>query len=117
MIGSTRQLSVWACAKPTDMRRSFDGLAALVTAALERDPLTGDFFLFVSRNRRQAKVLYWDGTGLCIFAKRLEQGRFSAPWLGKEDSTWSLTVSELQLFLEGSQLVGKTRLSPPAFAW
>ncbi len=77
MIGSTRQLSVWACAKPTDMRRSFDGLAALVTASLERDPLAGDFFLFVSRNRRQAKVLYWDGTGLCIFAKRLEQGRFS----------------------------------------
>jgi transposase len=42
--------------------------------------LSGDLFLFVSKNRRRARVLYWDGTGLCVFAKRLEKGRFAAPW-------------------------------------
>jgi len=117
MIGSTRALSVWACAVPADMRRSFDGLAAMATSALGREPLSGDMFLFVSRNRHQAKVLFWDGTGLCIFAKRLEKGRFGAPWLGKPDRSWKLTVSELQLFLEGSQLVGKAPLSPPEFSF
>src|SRR5207249_5576581 len=60
MIGSTRQLSVYAHAAPTDMRKSFDTLSALVTQALKRDPLSGDLFLFVSKNRKRAKVLMWD---------------------------------------------------------
>lgn len=115
MIGSTRQVSVWACPAPTDMRRSFDGLAAMVRSSLNRDPLVGDLFLFVSRNRRQAKVLYWDGTGLCVFAKRLEQGRFNAPWKSVPTKPWRLTMTELALFLEGSCLIGKVELSPAPF--
>jgi len=115
MIGSTRQVSVLAYAQPVDMRRSFDGLQALVSDGLKRDPLSGDLFLFVSRNRKRAKVLLWDGTGLCVFAKRLEQGRFSAPWSSSSDEPWTMTVTELQLFLEGTELLGRLPLSPKPY--
>lgn len=74
MIISARQVAVFAYAEPIDMRRSFDTLAALVKEALKQDLLSGSLFLFVSRNRKRAKVLYFDGTGLCLFAKRLEKG-------------------------------------------
>lgn len=114
MIGTTRQVTVWALGEPADLRKGFDGLAGLVGTALARDPLSGDCFLFVSRNRRRAKVLLWDGTGLCIYAKRLERGRFAAPWC-REGEVFRLTMSELALFLEGSDLVGRVRLSPPPF--
>ncbi len=117
MIGSTRQISVFACGTPTDMRKSFDGLYALVLQQLKRDPLSGDMFLFVSKNRRRAKVLFWDGTGLCVFAKRLEECRFAAPWQRLDsDGLLRLTTSELALFLEGSELIGKVSLSPKPFA-
>lgn len=114
MIGSTRAVAVHAFATPADMRKSFDALSALVTQGLGRDPLCGDLFLFISRDRKRAKVLYWDGTGLCVFAKRLERGRFSAPWRNDGRSA-RLTMSELTLLLEGSEIVGKIALSPPPY--
>jgi hypothetical protein len=77
MIGSTRALRVWAYAAPADLRKGFDGLAGLVTVQLRQDPLGGDCFLFVNLQRTRAKVLLWDGTGLCVYHKRLEQGRFA----------------------------------------
>lgn len=97
------------------MRKSFNGLFALARDALGRDVLGGDMFLFVGRTRHTAKVLLWDGTGLCVYAKRLETGRFAAPWAMGEEGRWQLTVSELQLFLEGCAWVGKIPLSPPEF--
>ena len=109
MIGSTRALRVLAYGEPADMRKGFDGLYGLVVDRLHRDPLSGDLFLFVSADRRRAKVLMWDGTGLCLYAKRLEKGRFARVW---GDATMELTMAELQLFLEGSSLVGKVRVSP-----
>ena len=111
---TTRQIQVWACAEPVSMRRSFDGLYAIAKQALGHDPLDGGFFLFVARDRRQARVLYWDGTGLVVMAKRLEKGRFNAPWEGDREKPWSLTQSELALFLEGSRLVGHFEVSPPS---
>ena len=60
----------------------------------------------------RAKVLYFDGTGLCLLHKRLSKGRFAAPWRDAQDTEWSLSPSELQLFLEGCALVGKRPLSP-----
>lgn len=114
MIGSTRQVSVYAYSGPVDMRKGFDGLSGLVERELGRDPLSGDLFLFVNRDRRRAKVLLWDGTGLCIYSKRLEQGRFACLWR-EPGGRLRLTVSELHLFLEGSKLVGKVELSPPVF--
>ena len=77
-------------------------------------PMSGDLFLFVSKRRKGCKVLVWDGTGLCIFQKRLEKGRFAAPWK-KEGSVMKMTTSELALFIEGCELVGRRALSPPAF--
>jgi len=115
MIGGSRLQRVFAFSAPVDLRKGFDGLSALVEQELGRDPLSGDLFLFVSRNRIRAKVLVWDGTGLCVYAKRLEQGRFACLWRDGEESALELTRSELDLFLEGSKLVGKIALSPPRY--
>lgn len=113
MLGSSRRVAVHAFAGPVDLRKGYDGLSALVTGGLERDPLSGDLFLFVNRRRTMAKVLLWDGTGLCVFSKRLEEGRFACLWQAPEASSVRLTSNELQLFLEGSQLIGRVELSPP----
>lgn len=115
MIGSTRQLRVHAYGEPTDMRKGFDGLYALVVEGLGQEPLSGDLYLFVNRTRHLAKVLLWDGTGLCIYSKRLEKGRFACLWRDRGASRVELTMSELQLFLEGSTLVGRVPLSPSPF--
>ena len=115
MIGSTRQVAVFAFTAPTDMRKSYDTLAALVTRTLGRDVLSGEVFVFVGKTRRRAKVLYWDGTGLCVLQKRLEKGRFAAPWQLQRDGALRWTMSELALFLEGSEFVGRVPLSPPAW--
>lgn len=115
MIGSTRQVAVWAYGAPADLRKGFDGLSALVSQRLGQDPLSGDCYLFANRTRKRAKVLLWDGTGLCIYAKRLERGRFACLWRDTEARVMRLTMSELQLFLEGSALVGRVALSPAPF--
>ena len=115
MIGSTRQVAVWAYGAAADLRKGFDGLSALVSQGLGCDPLSGDCYLFVNATRKRAKVLLWDGTGLCIYAKRLERGRFASLWRDADARSMRLTISELQLFLEGSTLVGRLALSPPPF--
>lgn len=112
MIGSTRAVRVWAYPAPTDLRRGYNGLFGLVKNGLGQDPLSGDFYLFVNRRRTSCKVLLWDGTGLCIFMKRLEGSRFAALWRDGVDQPLRLTSTELTLFIEGCQLVGKERLSP-----
>jgi transposase len=109
-----RRVAVYAYGVPTDMRKGFDGLCALVSQRLERDPLSGDVFVFLSRNRVRTKVLHFDGTGLCIYAKRLERGRFAALWREGSRDPITLTVSELDLFLDGSTVVGRLTLTPPA---
>ena len=116
MIGSTRNLRVFAYARPADMRKGFDGLCGIVTSELGADPMSGDVFLFVSADRRRAKALVWDGTGLCIYAKRLEQGRFTSLWAASRTGAVELTMTELSLFLEGSSLVGRVPLSPAPFS-
>jgi len=114
MIGSTRALRVWAYPVPADLRKGFDGLAGLVATKLQQDPLRGDCYLFVNRDRTRAKVLVYDGTGLCIYQKRLEAGRFAALWVRDGASpAVELTMSELALFLEGARMVGRLPLSPP----
>lgn len=113
MIWNGRRVRVFARAAPTDLRKGFEGLSALVRESLGRDPTSGDLFLFVARNRIRAKVLLWDGTGLCVLAKRLEEGRFAALWERAKGSEIELTSTELALFLEGCRLVGKTTISPP----
>jgi transposase len=110
VLGLSRRVRVFAYGAPVDMRKSFNTLSALVME-LGHDVVAGDAFVFVGRKRRRAKVLWFDGTGLCLLQKRLEKGRFAKVWEQTE-----LTVSELILLLEGSEAVGRVRLSPPAFS-
>lgn len=113
MIPANGARRVYACAAPTDLRKGFDGLAGLVNHQLGREATSGDLYLFVSRDRVRAKVLFWDGTGLCVYAKRLEQGRFAALWGRVRDGHVELSAAELALFLEGCREVGRRPLSPP----
>lgn len=111
ILGTSRAVRVFAYPAPVDLRKGYDGLYGLVKQGLNRDPLSGDLFLFSNRRRRGCKVLVWDGTGLCIFQKRLERGCF--PSLFREDSQpVQLTSSELALYIEGCELVGRRALSP-----
>ena len=110
MIGLPRGLDVFIYPEPCDMRRSFNTLSLLVEQSMKRTLLDGDLFLFVAKNRKRAKVLYFDGTGLCLFAKRLEGGHsFPAPW---KMARHQLSMSELALFIEGANAV-RQKLSPP----
>lgn len=113
MIGLSRGLIVFAFTEPTDMRKSFNTLSAIVEQEMNRELLSGDLFLFVSRNRKRAKVLYFDGTGLCLLAKRLEKGQFAPLWNRKTKRGLEMSPSELALFIEGSESVGRVRMRPP----
>ena len=113
MIGALRGVSVWAYGEPCDMRKSFNTLHALVEREMKRDLSTGDLYVFVAKNRKRAKVLYFDGTGLCLFSKRLETGKFATPWKGPMSKRLELTMNELSLFIEGSEALGRVELSPP----
>ena len=115
-----RATTVFAYPAPVDLRKSYNGLTGLVAAAWQRNVLGGGLYLFVNRPRNGCKVLAWDGTGLCIFAKRLERGRFAALWrdtAGAAAAPLTLTTSELALFIEGCALIGKQVLSPPALSF
>jgi len=70
------QVRVWLYTRPTDMRKSFDGLSALVKDKLQENPASGHLFVFINRKRTHLKVLYFDRHGYCVWAKRLEQGQF-----------------------------------------
>jgi transposase len=114
ILGTSRAVRVFAYPEAVDLRKGYDGLFGLVKQGLGRDPLSGDLFLFVNQRRKGCKVLLWDGTGLCIFQKRLERGRFAAPW--RDDGVVvKMTSSELALFIEGCTLVARRALSPEAF--
>ncbi len=87
------QKQVWVYMQPTDMRKQFDSLHGLVRS-FHSHPLNGDVFLFLSKDRKKAKALYWDGNGLVLVAKRLEQGCFAAIF-----HQGTMSLSELALFL------------------
>ena len=85
--------------RPVDFRKGMDGLAALVQQALRADPFAGDVFIFRPRRGDRVKILVFDGTGLCLYAKRLEAGRFR--WPSPADGTVRLTSAQLATLLEG----------------
>lgn len=90
---------IYLALAPVDMRKGFDGLAAQVQQALRRDPFAGQLFLFRSRRGDRLKVLWWDGSGLCLFAKRLERGRFV--WPAVREGVITLTSAQLAMLIEG----------------
>lgn len=96
------QVKIWLYAKPTDMRRSFDGLAAMAKNLIAEDPLSGHFFVFINRRQTQIKILYFDRSGFCLWAKRLEAGRFNYDAAAGEKQ--SLNWTELKLMIEGIEL-------------
>ena len=93
---------VFVYTEPTDMRRSFDRLAAMVEPCLGRDPFSGHLFVFVNRRADRMKVLFWDRSGFCLFYKRLEQGTFHLP--SAAGGPLELDVTRLTLLLEGLDL-------------
>lgn len=103
MIRVPRGARVFVHDGPADMRKSYDTLMALVTSEMGSDLMKGDIFLFVGKDRRRAKVLLFDGTGVCIVQKRLSKGRFHEAWQRRE-----ITQQELRLFLRGSVQVWTT---------
>lgn len=115
MIGLTRAVRVFAYSSPIDMRKSYNGLEAIVRLELGHDILAGDLFLFVNKPRNRAKVLFFDGTGLCIFMKRMEKGRFASLWTNQLREPLKITPSELSIYLEGSKLIGKAAIILPDF--
>lgn len=99
MIGLPASTRVWLAAGKTDMRRGFDGLAAIAQTALEQDPFSGHVFVFRGKRGDIIKLLWWDGQGMCLFAKRLERGRFI--WPSAESGSVHLTPAQLSMLLEG----------------
>lgn len=90
---------IWLVAGITDMRKGFDGLATVVKAQIDADPLSGQMFIFRGRRGDRIKALWWDGDGLCLYAKRLERGRFV--WPQAQDGKVHLTAAQLSMLLEG----------------
>jgi transposase len=115
IFGSLQHVRVFVYRDPVDMRKSYDTLAALVEGPMHKSLLSGDIFAFIGKTRKRAKALYFDGTGLCLLSKRLEKGHFAAPWKRPGEGPLSLTMSELSLLLEGSELSLRVRLSPEPY--
>jgi transposase len=99
MIGVPTNTRVWIAAGHTDMRKGFDGLAALVQTALTANPFCGHVFVFRGRRGDILKVLWFDGQGLVLLSKRLERGRFV--WPQATSGSVSLTPAQLSMLLEG----------------
>jgi transposase len=85
--------------KPVDFRKGMDGLAALVQEQLKADPFSGVIFCFRSKRADKVKLIFWDGTGLCLFSKRLEGGKFRWPRI--EDGVMRLSAAQLTALIEG----------------
>ena len=99
MIALPTGTQIWIATGVTDLRRGFTGLSAVVQTALKESPFSGHVFVFRGRRGDLIKVLWWDGDGLCLFAKRLERGRFV--WPQADSGTVSLTRAQLSMLLEG----------------
>jgi transposase len=99
MIALPAGAKVWLAAGATDMRKGFDGLAALVQTQLAEDPFSGHLFVFRGKAGDRVKILWWSGDGLCLFAKRLERGHFV--WPHATHGTVNLSAAQLSMLLEG----------------
>jgi len=114
MITLPSQTQIWIAAGVTDLRRGFTGLSGMVQTKLEQDPFSGHVFVFRGRRGHLIKVLWWDGDGLCLFAKRLERGRFV--WPQATSGTVSLSRAQLSMLLEGIDWRRPVRTAPPQLA-
>jgi transposase len=111
MIALPAGVQVWLAAGATDMRNGFDGLAGLVQRQLADDPFSGQLFVFRGRAGDRVKILWWDGDGLCLFAKRLERGRFV--WPQATCGAVALSAAQLSMLLEGIDCRRPVRTQQP----
>jgi transposase len=95
--------------EPVNLCLSFDGLSLLARFVVQEDPLTGHLFVFFNRARTMTKILWWDGGAFCLFAKRLETGRFQLPRTSPETKSVSMDPAQLALILDGIDLQGARR--------
>jgi transposase len=102
MFFPEQRVRVFLYGQPVDMRRSFDGLYAIARHGMQADPLAGHLFAFINRRATQIRVLYWDRSGWCMWAKRLEQGRYLSNW--DQAATRELDCTQLKLLLEGLEV-------------
>lgn len=110
MLTLPPSVRIYVAAEPTDLRKSFDGLSALVAHSLGRDPLSGHLFVFRNRRGDQVRILLWDRNGYALYAKRLARGRFHFTWKpGAEAGDVEVEAAELSLMLEGIDLSGALR--------
>ena len=100
---------IFVSTQPTDMRRSFDGLAMMTRENMGQDPLSGHLFVFFNRRCDRVKIMFWDRSGFCIWYKRLEQGVFRLPQSIVKTSNPEVEVSDLSLILEGIDLSSARR--------
>ena len=99
MIGPTGAVRVMMATKPVDFRKGAEGLAALVREEMKVDPFSGAVYVFRAKRADRVKLIFWDGTGVCLFAKRLEDGTFR--WPNMQDGVMHLTAAQLSALLEG----------------
>lgn len=105
MLSVSSAVKIFLYNDAADLRRGFDGLAAIVQDAMDEDPLSGSLYIFLNRRRNRIKALYWDNDGYAIWYKRLERGRFEMPKAeGFDGARLRITASQLSLILEGIEL-------------
>lgn len=104
MIHLPASVRVYLATAPCDMRRSFDGLHALVTSALQLDAFAGHLFVFANRRRDRLKIFYWDRDGFAVWAKRLEEGTYAMPFAETGEPRQEITAQELSALLSGIDL-------------
>lgn len=104
VLGSAR---IFLCRQPTDMRKSFDTLAALASNVFEENPLSGALFVFLNIPRNRVKILYFDRDGYCLWSKRLEKGTFALP--AGDGAKQTIDRGQLSMLLEGVKVIKKSK--------
>jgi transposase len=118
MLTLPPSVRVFVATTPCDMRKHFDGIAAMVREGLREEPRSGHLFVVFNRRADQVRILFWDRSGYCLVSKRLERGRFRSPFEGMAEGRThvEMEAAELTLLLEGIDLRGarrRPRWSPP----
>jgi transposase len=97
----SRAVRIFIASSPVDMRKSIDGLSAIVQTELRDDPYSGHYFVFVSRRCDRVKILAWDRSGFALYYKRLERGQFRLPHMGSDVMSVEVDATQLTMLLDG----------------